>query len=405
MADNNVRIYVQDRFGYNRVASKGSVTKSLLTHSPTVVRSKTLTSNNSKTSTSNGPSQVDAFQGIASREAPCRVRRTPRVERTSTSAADLIPTLNNTTPSKTPSRRCKNLEVALKRLVSGAFAGVVSRTVVAPLDVAKLKFMLQPCGGHIKQTIVSVLKDTVRKEGVKGLFRGNGLNCCRIGPSKAIELCVFETLNSLLGRADIAGGAAGAVSTLATYPLEVLRTRVALNPEYAKGGVLSALRRISRVEGKQVLYRGCAFSVAGVIPYTAAQYVVYDALCKTYLSSTKANEVPAGLHMLFGSVAAVAASAVTFPMEVYRRQLQLSGGTNAVAMQSLKSMVQQGGPTGIYRGLGASCLKLAPAAGVSFLCYEAAKCVLQIGIPPLAVPDQRELNNGIAEERLEPLLA
>ena len=91
-----------------------------------------------------------------------------------------------------------------------------------------------------------------KEEGVKGLFRGNGLNCVRVAPGKAIELCTFETVRALTGRAEIAGGVAGALNTLATYPLEVLRTRCALDQRVAKGGIGRALKRITRKEGVSV---------------------------------------------------------------------------------------------------------------------------------------------------------
>jgi len=282
------------------------------------------------------------------------------------------------------------MELTAKRLVSGAFAGVVSRTAVAPLDVAKLKFMLEKPGAN--RTVLTVLTRTFKEEGVKGLFRGNGLNCVRVAPGKAIELCTFETIRALTGRAEVAGGVAGALNTLATYPLEVLRTRCALDQKVAKGGIGLALKRIAHKEGISAVYRGCGFSVVGVVPYTAAQYLVYDGLCRGYhlmhKQDPKTDQVPGGLTLMFGSIAAMVASAATFPMEVYRRQLQLTGGTNAAAVAALREMVRLGGPAGLYRGLGASCLKLGPAAGVSFLCYEAAKSALNVGVdnkppPPL----------------------
>ena len=251
----------------------------------------------------------------------------------------------------------------------------------------------------------------VQAEGVKGLFRGNGLNCCRVAPGKAIELCTYETIKALTGRSDLAGGAAGALNTVATYPLEVLRTRVALSPAAGKGGVVQSLKRIARVEGKKTFYRGCGFSVAGVIPYTAAQYLVYDALCKGYCKMTNKTEVPTMATAVFGSVAVIAASACTFPLEVYRRQLQLAGGTNAVALTAMKAMVRQHGPLGLYRGLSASCLKLAPASGVYFMCYEVAKTALHIGMPVQPQAAKSDVVNSTedhfacrSESQLEPQL-
>jgi len=280
-----------------------------------------------------------------------------------------------------------NALLTLKRLASGAFAGVVSRSVVAPLDVAKLKLMLsgRDAMGAASVGVVDVLRNTMKAEGVQGLFRGNALNCCRVAPGKAIELCAYETIKALTGRSDLAGGIAGALNTAATYPLEVLRTRVALDPLALKGGIVASMRRIAKTEGRKTFYRGCAFSIAGVIPYTAAQYLAYDALCKGYCTMTKKDDVPAVLSATFGSAAVIAASACTFPLEVYRRQLQLAGGTNAVALAAMKAMVRQSGPIGLYRGLGASCLKLAPASGVYFGCFELAKVALQINRPVQAV--------------------
>jgi solute carrier family 25 phosphate transporter 23/24/25/41 len=43
---------------------------------------------------------------------------------------------------------------------------------------------------------------------------------------------------------------------------------------------------------------------------------------------------------------------------------------------ALSSIVKEQGPQGLYRGLGPSCIKIIPAAGISFMCYEACKRVL-----------------------------
>lgn len=43
---------------------------------------------------------------------------------------------------------------------------------------------------------------------------------------------------------------------------------------------------------------------------------------------------------------------------------------------ALSSIVKDQGVGGLYRGLGASCIKIIPAAGISFMCYEACKRVL-----------------------------
>ena len=43
---------------------------------------------------------------------------------------------------------------------------------------------------------------------------------------------------------------------------------------------------------------------------------------------------------------------------------------------ALFSIYKDQGIGGLYRGLGPSCVKLMPAAGISFMCYEALKQVM-----------------------------
>lgn len=63
---------------------------------------------------------------------------------------------------------------------------------------------------------------------------------------------------------------------------------------------------------------------------------------------------------------------------------------------ALSSIVKEQGPRGLYRGLGASCIKIIPAAGISFMCYEACKRVLVEEQEKAKVIEQEE--EKLAEE-------
>ena len=45
-------------------------------------------------------------------------------------------------------------------------------------------------------------------------------------------------------------------------------------------------------------------------------------------------------------------------------------------LHALACILERDGIGGLYKGLGPSCLKLVPAAGISFMCYEACKKIL-----------------------------
>lgn len=73
---------------------------------------------------------------------------------------------------------------SLRRLISGAFAGAVSRTAVAPLETIRTHLMFGSSG----HSTTEVFHNIIQHDGWPGLFRGNLVNVIRVAPSKAIEV-------------------------------------------------------------------------------------------------------------------------------------------------------------------------------------------------------------------------
>jgi solute carrier family 25 phosphate transporter 23/24/25/41 len=76
---------------------------------------------------------------------------------------------------------------SLRRLISGAFAGAISRTAVAPLETIRTHLMVGSSGHSTGE----VFKNIMESDGWKGLFRGNFVNVIRVAPSKAIEVIIM----------------------------------------------------------------------------------------------------------------------------------------------------------------------------------------------------------------------
>lgn len=75
---------------------------------------------------------------------------------------------------------------SLRRLISGGFAGAVSRTAVAPLETIRTHLMVGSSGHSTGE----VFHNIMNTDGWKGLFRGNLVNVIRVAPSKAIEVII-----------------------------------------------------------------------------------------------------------------------------------------------------------------------------------------------------------------------
>uniref|UniRef100_A0A0D6QYU5 Uncharacterized protein n=1 Tax=Araucaria cunninghamii TaxID=56994 RepID=A0A0D6QYU5_ARACU len=276
---------------------------------------------------------------------------------------------------------------SLKRLVSGAIAGAVSRTAVAPLETIRTHLMVGSSG----DSVVEVFHHIMRQEGWQGLFRGNGVNVIRVAPSKAIELFAYDTVKNFLTPkpgeppwvpfpvSPVAGATAGVCSTLCTYPLELLKTRMTIQ-RGVYDNLVDAFMKIVREEGPAELYRGLTPSVIGVVPYAAANYFAYDTLRKLYRKLSKKEQIGNLATLLIGSAAGAIASSATFPLEVARKQMQVGALSGRQVydnlFHALSSILEKEGMAGLYRGLGPSCMKLVPAAGISFMCYEACKRLL-----------------------------
>ncbi|KAF4374521.1 hypothetical protein F8388_016072 [Cannabis sativa] len=277
---------------------------------------------------------------------------------------------------------------SLQRLISGAIAGAVSRTVVAPLETIRTHLMVGTSG----HSTTEVFNDIMKTDEWKGLFRGNFVNVIRVAPSKAIELFAYDTVNKhltpKLGEQAkhpippslIAGACAGVSSTLCTYPLELLKTRLTIQ-RGVYDGLFDAFLKILREEGPAELYRGLAPSLIGVIPYAATNYFAYDSLRKAYRNFLNQDNKIGNIEtLLSGSAAGAISSTATFPLEVARKHMQVGALSGRQVyknvIHALACIIEHEGIPGLYRGLGPSCMKLVPAAGISLMCYEACKRIL-----------------------------
>ncbi|CAI9264880.1 unnamed protein product [Lactuca saligna] len=275
---------------------------------------------------------------------------------------------------------------SLRRLISGAIAGAISRTSVAPLETIRTHLMVGSCG----HSTVEVFQDIMKTEGWKGLFRGNLVNVIRVAPSKAIELFAYDTVKKNLApkpgekeklrvpESLIAGAVAGISSTVCTYPLELLKTRLTVQRGVYKN-IVDAFLKIVQTEGPAELYRGLTPSLIGVIPYAATNYFAYDTLRKAYKKLTKEEQISNIATLLIGSAAGAISSSATFPLEVARKHMQagaINGRVYDNMLHALLTIFEKEGIKGLYRGLGPSCVKIVPAAGISFMCYEACKKIL-----------------------------
>lgn len=99
----------------------------------------------------------------------------------------------------------------------------------------------------------------------------------KIAPESAIKFAAYEQVKRFIRGPDnrpmsiferfVAGACAGCVSQTAIYPLEVLKTRLALRKTGQYKGMLDAAMKIHAGEGLRSFYRGYIPNVLGEVSF------------------------------------------------------------------------------------------------------------------------------------------
>ncbi|KAG6425734.1 hypothetical protein SASPL_109937 [Salvia splendens] len=307
--------------------------------------------------------------------------------------------------------------------LSGAFAGAMTKAILAPLETIRLVPGILFCNSLLQvvqlrtrmvvgvgsKNIYGSFVQIIEKQGWQGLWAGNAINMLRIVPTQAIELGTFEYVKramttaqekwklndspslqlghlnfnfslSWLSPVAVAGAAAGIVSTLACHPLEVLKDRLTVSPDIYPN-LSIAVTKIYKEGGIGGLYSGLSPTLIGMLPYSTCYYFMYETMKKSYCLTKKKDSLSRAEMLLIGALSGLTASTISYPLEVARKRLMvgaLQGKCPPNMAAALSEVFRDEGVKGLYRGWGASCLKVMPSSGITWMFYEAWKDILLV---------------------------
>lgn len=279
-----------------------------------------------------------------------------------------------------------------RHLVAGGGAGAVSRTCTAPLD--RLKVLMQVHASRSNNMcIVGGFTQMIREGGARSLWRGNGINVLKIAPESAIKFMAYEQIKRLVGSDQetlriherlVAGSLAGAIAQSSIYPMEVLKTRMALRKTGQYSGMLDCAQRILAREGVAAFYKGYVPNMLGIIPYAGIDLAVYETLKNAWLQRYAVDSADPGVFVLLacGTISSTCGQLASYPLALVRTRMQAQAsieGAPEVTMSSLfKQILRTEGAFGLYRGLAPNFMKVIPAVSISYVVYENLKITLGV---------------------------
>ena len=382
----------------------------------------------------------------------------------------------STPPTPSPSTPSKHLVVTkwLASFLAGGLSGATAKTIIAPLDRAKILFQISNEPFSLRAVYWSI-RNTIQNEGIFALFRGNAAQILRIYPYSGIQLASFDAFShAILAEREIidewrggnrhynnlknktvsssprhdeltpferlvAGAAAGGISVAVTYPLDLMRARLAVQhmvpgESLRYRGIFHAFSEMYKEGGVKSFYKGMAPTLLGILPYAGISFATYGTLKQfsrerrdehkieqqaagsgvvlasphhattSSSSSSSTYEMANWERLVYGGIAGLAGQASTYPLDIVRRRMQTEGFSPFHAhiqnrhtpseplpsfaakvkrieggmVDTLFAIYSREGRRGLFKGLSMNVIKGPIAVGVSFTTYDILKSILKL---------------------------
>jgi len=276
--------------------------------------------------------------------------------------------------------QCTSFQKIITSLISGAIAGTVAKSTIAPLDRTKIHFQISDKSYSFKRAVRFLYK-SAQQDGISSLWRGNSATVVRIVPYAGIQFASHEKWKDVIGaqtqtstplRRYMAGCLAGVTAVTFTYPLDLARARMAVSNKCQYKSIYSVFRNMVVEEGAFSLFRGFMPTLIGIIPYAGTSFFVYETLKKNhYENPNREGEPSHGQRVVYGACAGLLGQAATYPLDIIRRRMQTAPMKDKTVeyksmAATLKSVVTNEGWRAVYKGLSMNFIKGPVATGISF---------------------------------------
>lgn len=207
----------------------------------------------------------------------------------------------------------------------------------------------------------------------------------------------------------IDGSGAGLISVFFTYPLEVIRVRMAfqtdppsqpvqrIRPSFVQAvhhmyyetasipkttAVISPTRTLFTRFPILKFYRGFTATIVGMIPYAGMTFLCWGYLRARFVPQSSAKKATPVADLAVGAVSGAVAQTVSYPLEIIRRRMQVGGVTRPDRWlrwgETMSSIWRTSGWRGFYVGLSIGYLKIVPMTAVSFAVWQEGKRLLAV---------------------------
>jgi len=211
------------------------------------------------------------------------------------------------------------------------------------------------------------------------------------------SFAVFESLTSSLNKNQfisenvqyrplvhfICGGLGGCAGTVASFPFDVVRTRLVAQRGHVYSGTRDAGLQLYTSGGVAAFYRGFVPACLSVAPQSGLQFGLYSLLTQLLGSFVTSQDglITVQGSLTCGALAGVATKTILYPLDVVKKRLQVSGwsegrvglGRTAVygnMRDCFVTILRQEGARSLYKGFTPALVKAVTTTSIHFTVYE-----------------------------------
>jgi solute carrier family 25 (adenine nucleotide translocator) protein 4/5/6/31 len=260
----------------------------------------------------------------------------------------------------------------LSDFILGGCAGILAKTVAAPLERVKLLLQTQDSNKQLLNKKYRGFFDCGRRifieEGMLAYWRGNSANVIRYFPTSALNFGFKDMFVRNYNQYDpvtqkkqfmkwsiITGGMAGTCTTLFIYPLDLARTRMGVDVgktgQTQFKGIFHCMQTILKTNGFRGLYNGLAISIPSIFLYRGLYFGFWD-IGKSVIPDYKERSL--FLKFLLAQTVTMTSETISYPTDTIRRRMMMNSGLEKKiydnTIHCIRSIITQEGWAAFFKG-------------------------------------------------------
>lgn len=192
----------------------------------------------------------------------------------------------------------ENGDAIRSHFIAGSMAGAAQCAICSPMELAKLRLQLQGQGVRPHHIFfwadapnqyhgpLDCLKQTYRSHGLRGVFRGLPVTIFRDLPCFGVYFASYEWMTRSMskggpetltsGKLLLAGGAAGMISWLSLYPIDVVKSRYQADDKFVYKSTWDCVIKSYRLDGWRVFTQGMVSTLLRAFPTNAVTFFTVE---------------------------------------------------------------------------------------------------------------------------------